>query len=175
MPEPIDPILAAAEARRDELAQELQKVRDFIASYHAFARIAKSDSMNTTGTLEAVSTGSENSVDHVDKETAREAEGADEAAPKRTRVTDNPKPEAVVAAAVQVIRAAGRPMSRREIHKALAERDLEVRGADPIKALGTMLWRSGKDQLAQIEGRGYGLKGVDYPVEGRIFGLRLEG
>lgn len=164
MSEPIDPILAAAEARRDELAQDLQKVRDFISSYHAFARIAKLDSVNTTGTLEVASTGSDNSVDPVDNEAAREAEGIDEPPPKRVRVSDNPKPADVVAAAVEVIRTANRPLTRREIHVSLADRGIVVRGADPIKALGTMLWRSGKDRLTQVEGYGYWIKDVPVPT-----------
>lgn len=161
MLEQADPILAAAEARRDELAQELQKVRDFIASYHAFARMAKADSVNIIGTLEATVADAL----PVDNEVTREAESPDAAPARRTRVTDNPKPAAVVAAAVEVIREAKRPMTRREIHRALAERDLIVRGADPIKALGTMLWRSGKDVLVQVEGEGYWIKGEPLPPQ----------
>lgn len=160
MSEQIDPILAAAESRRDELAQDLQKVRDFIASYHAFARMAKADSVNISGTFEAT-VGNAASVD---KDETREAESPDAAPARRTRVTDNPKPDVVVAAAVQVIREAKRPMTRREIHRALAERDLLVRGADPIKALGTMLWRSGSRVLEQIEGHGYWVKGDVLPA-----------
>lgn len=70
------------------------------------------------------------------------------------RVTDNPKPSHVIDAAIAILREGGKPMSRRELHVALKERGLEVRGASPIKALGTMLWR-GRDRLAQIEGYGY--------------------
>ncbi len=80
----------------------------------------------------------------------------------QTRVTDNPKPAAVVAGAIEILRAHGRPMTRRELHGALAERGLEVRGADPVKALGTMLWR-GRDRIEQIEGRGYWPKGDRVP------------
>lgn len=164
MSEATDPVLAAAEARRDELAQELQKVRDFISSYHAFKRMAKLDSVNTTGTISVSSTAFENSGDHVGKEAAREAESADATPARRTRVTDNPKPSVVVAEAVDVIRTANRPLTRREIHKSLAERGVVVRGADPIKALGTMLWRSGSEALEQIEGYGYWIKGIPVPT-----------
>jgi hypothetical protein len=107
-------------------------------------------------------------VESEQKEAAREADAPDAASPKRVRVTDNPKPSAVVEAAVEVIRRAGRPMTRREIHLALqTELGILVRGADPIKALGTMLWRSGRDALDQIEGRGYWLRNVPVPEEGK--------
>jgi len=75
-------------------------------------------------------------------------------------------PALVVAEAAEVIRAAGRPMTRREIHKALSDQGIVVNGTDPIKALGTMLWRSGEDVLEQIDGWGYGLKGVHYELNG---------
>lgn len=80
----------------------------------------------------------------------------------RTRVTDNPKPATVVAGAIEILRARGKPMTRRELHGALAARGLEVKGADPVKALGTMLWR-GRDRIDQIEGRGYWPKGDAVP------------
>ena len=53
-------------------------------------------------------------------------------------------------------------MSRRELHGALASIGLDVNGADPIKALGTMLWRSGEDVLVQLKGFGYWIKDRDY-------------
>jgi hypothetical protein len=87
----------------------------------------------------------------------------EEGTPLKKRVTDNPKPADVVAAAAEVIRVVGRPLSRRQIHNALARRGVVVRGVDPIKALGTMLWRSGNGVLQQIEGRGYWLSGVAAP------------
>lgn len=81
--------------------------------------------------------------------------------PQRTRVTDNPKPAEVIDGAITILREHGRPMSRRELHAALGNMGLLVKGADPIKALGTMLWR-GRDRLTQIEGYGYWPKGDAY-------------
>ncbi|UQV18868.1 hypothetical protein MU852_03015 [Brevundimonas albigilva] len=73
---------------------------------------------------------------------------------KRTRVSDNPKPAVLIPAAIEILRQHGQPMSRRQLHEALSGRGLVVKGADPIKALGTILWRA-QDQIVQIEGRGY--------------------
>ena len=165
MSELVDPIIAEAEKRRDELREDLRKIEDFIATYYTLKNRLKMDSRNTKGTKSA-EPSTDLSTDAALVEAAREAETPYDAQTKRVRVSDNPKPATVVAAAVEVIRAAGRPMTRRKIHKALAARGLEVRGSDPIKALGTMLWRSGKGQLVQIEGRGYGLKDVEYDLDG---------
>lgn len=91
---------------------------------------------------------------------------------RRTRVTDNPKPAVVVEAVLDILRNNGHPMSRRELHTTLGLRGLHVRGADPVKALGTMLWRA-PEQLVQIEGYGYWPKDDPYPPAG--YGLtRIE-
>lgn len=74
--------------------------------------------------------------------------------PKRTRVTDNPKPSVLIPAAVEILKEEGAPMSRRQLHEALAMRGLVVKGSDPIKALGTILWRA-QDEIVQLEGYGY--------------------
>jgi len=155
----------AAVAREAELQEELKKVRDFLGLYRAFMSQIQSESKNEDGTNTDQSTRTVAVVDMLRTDAAREAATPDEAAPKRVRVRDNPKPTDVVAAAVEVIRNAGRPLSRREIHTTLKERGTEVRGADPIKALGTMLWRSGGDRLEQIEGKGYWVKGEPLPAE----------
>ena len=151
----MNPVLEAAILREAELRQELEKVKDFINTFRYFAKLSE----NTDGN--AARTSRERGVQndpHIDPQ-EREAETPDAAPPKRVRVSDNPKPELVVAAAVELIRAVGRPMTRREIREQLAARGVVVNGADPVKALGTMLWRSGSDQLEQIEGRGYWPKG----------------
>lgn len=56
-------------------------------------------------------------------------------------------------------------MSRRDLHAELAKRGLLVKGTDPVKALGTMLWRA-PDKFIQLEGRGYWNKGQPYPEGG---------
>lgn len=74
---------------------------------------------------------------------------------------DEVAPFPFLARLITVLRERGKPMSRRELHVALGERGLLVKGSDPIKALGTMLWR-GRDRLTQIEGYGYWPKGDTY-------------
>lgn len=160
----MDPIIEAATKKRDDLLKDLEKINHFLETYHTLALELRLDEANKTGTLSPFA-GGEIAVDHERTETARGPEAADEPPPKRVRVSDNPSPAVVVEAAVKVIREKGRPMSRRAIHKALADMDIVVKGADPVKALGTMLWRSGKADLVQIEGVGYGLKDVAYDLE----------
>ena len=38
-----------------------------------------------------------------------------------------------------------------------------VNGTDPVKTLGTILWRSGSDRLTQIDGWGYWPKDLPLP------------
>ena len=45
-------------------------------------------------------------------------------------------------------------MSRRQLYEALKRLGMEIKGADPIKALGTILWRA-SDRIEYVEGRGY--------------------
>lgn len=157
----MDAILAAANARRSDLLKELEKVDHFLETYHTLSIELKLESENKKGTQD-LNVAPKKVVDGEQMEAAREAQTSDDAPAKRIRVSDNPSPALVVQAAAEVIRAKGRPMSRRSIHTALKEQGIHVKGADEVKSLGTMLWRSGKEVLVQIEGKGYGLKGVDY-------------
>jgi hypothetical protein len=158
-----DPVLARAIARRDEIKEELDKIDAFLLTYRQIANSIKLESANILGTIGGNSQSGMNLVDTAAVDEAREAEATSDAPKRRPRVTDNPKPRLVAQAGAELIRAYGKPMSRRAIHTALAERGMTVRGADPVKALGTMLWRSGADLLEQVEGHGYWLKGVPLP------------
>jgi hypothetical protein len=61
-------------------------------------------------------------------------------------------------------------MTRRELHSALAERGMLVRGADPVKTLGIMLWRSGRFDQVEHEGKmGYWPKGEALPFTVKDF------
>ena len=80
--------------------------------------------------------------------------GSTESSSVRTRISDNPKPSVLIPAVVEILRENGKPMSRRELHDALSARGLVVRGAEPTKTLGTILWRA-RDVIGSIEGRGY--------------------
>lgn len=86
--------------------------------------------------------------------------------PQRKRITDNPKPAVLIPAVIQILRERAHPLSRRQIHEALLERGLEVKGADPTKTLGTILWRA-RDRVDSIEGRGYWPKGDALPEVSR--------
>ena len=66
----------------------------------------------------------------------------------------NPPNPVVVSGAINVLREAGRPMTRRELYLALKDRGVVVHGKDPVKTVGTILWRA-RDQLVSHEGRGY--------------------
>lgn len=158
-----DPILQRAYERMEELDQELGKLKDFVSTYRMLANGIKLESANILGTKVGQSSTEDLIGDTGAQELARETFPREEAAPRRTRVTDNPKPDVVVQAALALIREMRRPLTRREIHKGLGVMGLEVKGADPVKTLGTMLWRSGSELLEQIEGRGYWPKGEPVP------------
>ena len=159
----MDPVLKAAEDRRDELRQELKKIDDFLVMYRTLAGSIPPKTENTSETSEAP-TDIENPVDSARMPEEREAEGVDATLPRRVRVRDNPKPAAVVAATIDVIRQRNLPMTRRQIWDALKERGVVVNGSDPVKTLGTILWRSGSDHLMQIDGWGYWPKILPVPA-----------
>jgi len=169
-----DPILRRAVERRDELAQELQKIKDFISTYQSIANSLRLDTKNITGTLPDLFDDALNPAPATIDPQEREAEVADAAEARRTRVTGNPKPADVIAAAVTLIGDVGRPLTRRQIHRGLKNRGILVKGTDPIKTLGTTLWRSGGDYLEQIEGRGYWLKGEPVPPLPDIASIDLD-
>lgn len=155
-PEPeqaMDDLVEAAKARIVELKQQVETLEKFVQAAGPVTRLL-SGSITGTGTVAG------NLLVGVSSQPA----APDEA--KRTRVTDNPRPAVLIPAAVQILRDRGQPMSRRELHEALSEKGLVVRGADPVKALGTILWRA-RDEIVQIEGRGYWPKDDPVPPAGR--------
>lgn len=152
----MDKVYEAAVNRAEELQRELKELNDFIALYRRTRHLLGMDSTEHKETLMSSSAGPEESKG------APRPLGAVNESPRK-RVVDNPKPADVVSEAVAVLRERGHPMSRRTLHEALKDRDMEVRGADPVKTLGTMLWRSGQDALVQLEGHGYWIKSEPYP------------
>lgn len=82
--------------------------------------------------------------------------------PASPRIRDNPKPAVLIPAVIEILRESGHPMSRRQIHEALSDRGLVVRGAEPTKTLGTILWRA-RGLIGSIEGRGYWPAGDPVP------------
>lgn len=145
----MDAALQKALKRRDDLLKQLETIDQFIAVYRELAgeevplpRLAMT---TVTPSARAFDSG-------------RAPESSIRPAPR----PQNPPLEALVPAAIEIMRAKGRPMSRRELHDALTERDLEVKGADPRKTLGAILWRA-RDYIDSLEGRGYWPKGDPVP------------
>lgn len=150
-----------ARERIAELQQEIEKLRHFLVVSEQ-ARLL----------LEMPSTGMRPSTMLAAMGAAKPAAFGNSAPPSadettRKRVTDNPKPAVLIPAVIEILREQGRPMSRRQLHDALSDRGLVVRGTEPTKTLGTILWRA-RDVIDSIEGRGYWPKGDPVP---RAFSL----
>jgi len=163
----MDETLKRAIKRREELQQELKLLGDFIDLHRSVEKLLSADTLASGGTEDEQNLP----VNPQSPPQASEI-SVDESSPRRTRVTDNPKPADVVSESLAILRERGHPLSRRELHSALADRGLEVKGADPVKALGTMLWR-GKDQLVQLKGLGYWPRWDQYHPAGYFPGLGL--
>jgi hypothetical protein len=67
----------------------------------------------------------------------------------------------IVDAAESVIRAAGKPVSRADILKALEDQGIPVGGKDPGATLASALWRD-RERFVSIKGYGYWLRQVSY-------------
>lgn len=163
--EPVDPVLQRAEQRLEELRQETDKLKEFLVTYRMLANSLKLESANTTGTKGVNSQADTTPVDKPEGAEAGEVAAADDSPAKRVRVRDNPPSAVVIAAAVNLMRATGRPMSRREVREGLLERGVVVNGKDPVKTMGTILWRA-PDQIVAVPGRGYWVAGVPAPSLG---------
>lgn len=144
----MEEMIRAARERLAQIEQEAETLRKFVDSAEAVAAILGRGP--ETETVPGPSTAE-----------AKKESGEGGGAPRRTRVSDNPKAEVLIPAVKEILRANRRPMTRRQLHKALASRGLEVRGSDPVKTLGTILWRA-NDQIKSIEGWGY------WPAEDRF-------
>lgn len=138
--------IEAARARLAEMEDEAEKLRLFIASYEAVAGYLH----KTAEAFHSPENDGDKSADAVDSPPA-----------PRTRVV-NPPTKAVVDVAIEILRHRGHPMSRRALHESLWMRGVEVKGRDPVKTLGTILWRA-NDRMVQLEGFGYWPRGIPYP------------
>lgn len=141
----MDDMINAAKARLAQIEQEAETLRKFVDSADAVAAILGRSSVADLST-DSPAASPEKEFDPVVQ------------SQRRTRVSDNPKAEVLIPAVKEILRANRKPMSRRELHKALSDRGLVVRGTDPVKTLGTILWRA-NDHIKQIDGWGY------WPVE----------
>lgn len=159
----MDAVFEAATKRIDEIKEELKKLEEFVGTYRKLALELRIDTLNTTGTRNPPPAAIM-PVDGVWTETDKEVKATDAAPAKRVRVSDNPPSSVVIPAAIKVIREAGRPLSRKQIRDALVERGVVVNGKDPVKTMGTILWRA-PDQVIQIEGMGYWPKADPPPAD----------
>jgi len=78
-----------------------------------------------------------------------------------TKVTGNPKKEVVTDAALKFIIERGEPIPRHELYELLKESGLEVKGADPLVTLSTMLWRM-RNKIVHFQGKGYWPQNTPY-------------
>lgn len=156
----MDDVYEAARKRRDELQIELKTLNDFIDVYQRTRQLLGLDSREHKENSQA---GAPSGTATVQASPATPSPAGDE--PKRTRVTDNPPSAEVIRAVKDIMFQARRPFVRRELHRLLAQRGLEVRGVDPIKTLGTILWRA-KDDIVSLPEGGYWVRGVPLPEHG---------
>jgi hypothetical protein len=147
----VDSVYEAAVKRADDLQLELKTLNDFIGMYRRTRHLLGLDSIEHTENTET-----ETGVS-VGEQGADESGGEPPRLTRQKRVTDNPSREDVARVARMILLENGHPMTRRELHTALADRGVVVRGADPTKTLGTMLWRA--QAFDQITGKGYWPRG----------------
>lgn len=165
----MDKVFDAALKRAEELQRELKILNDFIDMHRRTRQLLGLDSrpeaLGTAPVAETLTTPSAAQI--VDNDHAH-ADDQAHTPESRKRVTDNPKPSDVVANAVMIIIENEHPMTRRGLYDALLARGVEVKGVDPVKTLGTMLWRSGQEELVQLEKHGYWIRSEPYPPAGYI-------
>jgi hypothetical protein len=76
--------------------------------------------------------------------------------------TPNPDRKVVAEKALEAIKEAGHPLSRRRIYDKLTQGGVHISGKNPLMVLTTMLWRS-RDKLVSIPGFGYWPADTAYP------------
>jgi hypothetical protein len=79
-------------------------------------------------------------------------------------VHQNPSKEDVAKSAVEILREAGRPLIRSELHKRLTQKGIDIRGKNPLNTLSTMLYRM-ETTVRNIPRYGYWPVEDDLPVE----------
>lgn len=178
-------MVGAAKARIQELEKELRALNDFVSSAERASVILKgagrpvaASRLDGVGRTEAsppkktAAAPSKKAVAPRAKAVKPPSKEAVAAPSKKTEATPvkarfkkgtNPSAAVVIPAAIKALKDQGRPLSRRELHGALAARGMLIQGTDPIKALGTILWRA-RDQIHYVEDKGYWPVGVNPPV-----------
>lgn len=136
----------AAKARLVSLEEEAEKLRYFIAAYESVAIYIGAEAEPPVQGVLPVDKSDEDEVVHL---------------PEKTPRATNPPPAVLIPAIIDALAGHGRPLSRKGIYETLKERGLVIQGTDPVKTLGTILWRNQND-IIQIEGYGYWPKALPY-------------
>lgn len=143
-----------AQKRVAELTEKISKEKNIIADSQA--RIASHDKelADLQGWISMWHklTGTENPT---------AAERIQISEPQKSARAKNPDREVVVDHTLEIIRAHGKPMSRRDIFDALAARGITIYGKDPEMVLSTMLWRT-QERIVRLPNHGYWPKDADY-------------
>ena len=125
--------------RLTALKKEMSEIEEFIRLYKKFSGEARDSSheshQNVSGT-KITERG------HID-------------APK----PKNPPRDQVRKIAREILLERGRPLTRGELLGEFSARGVPIRGADPTKNIGTLMWRMA-DDFVNIEGHGYWLRDV---------------
>jgi hypothetical protein len=129
----MDPVLAKALKKKEKLERQLSDIERFITLHRRFSGAVKNDE-----SLQSV---------------------ADEL-PRATLRRPN-RPAVYIKAIEHVLRRTGKPLTRAEIVEALAKDGVTIPSADPVRYVGTILWRGNK--IFENNGDGYWLKGVRVP------------
>lgn len=133
----MDEILAKALKEREHLRERLAELEAFLAVYQ---RLSGSNVEQSTS-----------------KEIGDKSQTISDAVRKNTG-----GPGRLADAAEEVIRAAGRPMTRGQIVERIEATGIGIPSEDKARYLGTILWRQ-KNRFINVEGEGYWLKGEPIP------------
>lgn len=144
----------SAQQRIEDLRRELAQVDGFIQAWHAFAGLDYSGAPIPKTAAEMVGSPSTNTV----------------RMSSAKKVVDNPKKEAVVEKALELIRERGVPIAKPELYEKLIFHGIVVNGTDPLSTLSTMLWRM-RNRIAHIHGHGYWPADVPYLPAGYLAGV----
>ena len=145
------------EKARERIAQLEQEI-ELLRNYLAMSGQAREVLGVSAGASERVSAANNSSV---------ESAGSDSTAPEKVKKPRavNPPASVLIPAVIDILRSRGHPLSRRGIYLGLKARGLEIQGSDPVKAVGTILWRN-QDKIVQLDGYGYWPKDEPYSRSG---------
>ena len=73
-------------------------------------------------------------------------------------------PEKLVELSLTILQETGRPLTRSQLAREIERRGIPLAGVDPVKNLGTILWRS-NDRIQSVPGRGYWITGRPIPSD----------